>query len=170
MSFILFYLCLQFINMNIFIIKHLQNEDILYNMNMDFEMLCVDIIPTMLNHMHCLCSYLFGHILLYLLSLIFSNSFEFNQKERGNCPSQTLFLQTHQQGAYFFILIRLMCISEKGRTFDDMLTFNACASGARASFFSAEGFLNGIYFALVYIYFFVAYICNEKKYIYYIYE
>ena len=41
----------------------------------------------------------------------------------------------------FVILMQLMCILQKGRTFCDIFTSDACVSGG-ASFFSAESFLD----------------------------
>ena len=50
-----------------FFIECLHNKDILYNMTVNSEMLwCVNIIPTIVNYIFCLCPYFFGHILGYL--------------------------------------------------------------------------------------------------------
>ena len=41
-------------------------------------------------------------------------------------PPWVLFLKTHQEGAYLFvILMHLMCIPQNGRTFCDIFTFDA---------------------------------------------
>ena len=48
------------------------------------------------------------------------------------------------------ILKHSMCIPQKGRTFCDIFTCDACVSGG-ASFFSAECFLDGILLFFLFI-------------------
>ena len=129
----------------------LHNENAVYNMTIHSEMMWrVHIIPTMLNHTSCLCSYFFGHILwcFYRSSVFVVINPTSASKNKALAPPWTLFLKTHinKERIFFVILMHLMCIPQKGRIFCDIFTSDASISEG-ASFISAEGFLNWIFYA-----------------------